>query len=251
MQVSAAEERMIIPFASSRTPAPFAPGRSYIQKMRRALPCAALMISLLTVDRLPAQSNPPSQSSTPSNTATREPWKISLTLYGYLPSDQDGYANPNVTADRGRLHLEARYNYEDLKTGSLWAGYNFHVGKTVVLNLTPMIGGVFGRTTGVAPGCQASLRYRKIELSISNEYVFNTSDKSESFYYSWPQLTYFPADWISLGLVAQRTKPFHTKLDTQRGFLVGLSHKKAEFTAYVFNVGWTEPSVVLEVGWTF
>ncbi|HMF90921.1 MAG TPA: hypothetical protein VKL40_09770 [Candidatus Angelobacter sp.] len=219
--------------------------------MIRASSCAVLVIFLLTVDRLPAQSKPPSPSPTPSQSATPKPWGISLTLYGYLPSDQDGYANPNVTADHGRLHLEARYNYEDLRTGSLWAGYNFHAGKTVELKLTPMIGGVFGRTQGIAPGCQASLRYRKVELSISNEYVFSTSEKAQSFYYSWPELTYSPVDWLSLGLAAQRTKPIHTKLDTQRGFVVGLSHKHAEFRAYVFNVGWTNPSLVLEVGWTF
>ena len=46
-------------------------------------------------------------------------------------------------------------------TGSLWAGYNFAVGKRLVLDVTPMIGGVFGRTTGIAPGCEASLSYKR------------------------------------------------------------------------------------------
>jgi len=219
--------------------------------MIRALSGAVLLISLLTVHQLSAQSKPPSPSPTPSPSATPEPWDISLTLYGYLPSDEDGYANPDVTADHGRLHLEARYNYEDVRTGSLWAGYNFHAGSKLALTVTPMIGCVFGRTQGIAPGCQASLSYRKLELSISNEYVFNTREKAGSFYYSWPQLTYSPVDWLSLGVVAQHTKQFQAKLDTQRGFLVGLSHKKAAFTAYVFNVGWADPIVVLEIGWTF
>jgi hypothetical protein len=55
-------------------------------------------------------------------------------------------------------------------------------------------------------------------------------------------------DWFRVGLVAQRTKAFHTSLDTQRGFLVGVSHKKWEFTTYIFNTGFTDPTVVLEVG---
>jgi hypothetical protein len=63
-----------------------------------------------------------------------------------------------------------------------------------------MIGGVFGRTTGIAPGCAASLTYRKVELSVSNEYVFDTRDKAGNFYYSWPQLTYYATDWLRLGL---------------------------------------------------
>ena len=58
--------------------------------------------------------------------------------------DGDSYADPYLTADHQWLHLEARYNYENLHTGSLWAGYNFTAGKTLQLAVTPMIGGVFG-----------------------------------------------------------------------------------------------------------
>jgi hypothetical protein len=169
---------------------------------------------------------------------------------GFIIPDQQSYANPDFTADRGWLHLEARYNSEDFRTGSAWIGYNFAAGKNLVLNVTPIIGGVFGRTNGVAPGCEASLTYKKLQVSISNEYVFATS-KSSSFYYNWPQVTYSPVDWLQLGLVAQRTKTYHTSLDTQRGFLVGVSHKSIEVTSYVFNAGWTDPTVVLELGFSF
>ncbi len=185
------------------------------------------------------------------NSSAKEPWAYNLTLDGYALPDQQGYASPTLTADRDWLHLEARYNYENLRTGSLWLGYNFGVGKNLVLNVTPMLGGVFGRTTGIAPGCEASLTYKKIELSLTNEYVFDTGDKSGNFYYSWPQLTYSPLDWLHVGLVAQRTKAYQTSLDTQRGFFFGVSHKQLEFTAYIFNVGWTDPTAVLEVGFSF
>ena len=62
------------------------------------------------------------------------------------------YVDPVFTADHEWLHLEARYNYENLHTGSVWVGYKFTAGKKLVLDVTPMIGGVFGRTTGIAPG---------------------------------------------------------------------------------------------------
>jgi hypothetical protein len=186
-----------------------------------------------------------------SSSTTKNPWAFNLTIYGYIIPNETSYANPIFTADRHGLHLEARYNDEDLRTGSLWAGYNFSAGKTLVLKVTPMIGGVFGRTTGIAPGCEASLTYKKVELSISNEYVFDTTNKSGSFYYSWPQITYSPVDWFRVGAVAQRTKAFQTSLDVQRGFLVGVSHKHVEFTTYIFNAGWTDPTVVLELGVSF
>ena len=183
--------------------------------------------------------------------AAQNPWSYSITLDGYIIPNETSYANPTFTADHEWLHLEARYNYENLRTGSLWAGYNFSAGKTLVLNITPMIGGVFGRTTGISPGLETSLTYKTVELSISNEYVFDTTNHSGNFYYSWPQLTYSPTGWIRVGLVAQRTKAFQTPLDVQRGFLLGVSHKKWQFTTYVFNLGFTSASVVLETGVSF
>jgi len=212
-------------------------------KLTRRL--TALWATLLLATAALAQT----AAAPPASTA--QPWAFNLTIDGYVLPDQDGYASPTFAADRDWLHLEARYNYENLRTGSLWFGYNFSAGKKVVLSVTPMIGGVFGRTTGVAPGCEASLSYKKIELSISNEFVIDTGDKAGNFYYSWPQLTYSPLEWLRLGLVAQRTKAYHDSLDTQRGFFVGISHKRIEFTTYIFNVGWTDPTAVLEVGFSF
>jgi hypothetical protein len=180
-----------------------------------------------------------------------EPWEYSLTVDGYLISGEDGYAQPTFTADRKWLHLEARYNYENFRTGSLWAGYNFSWGKTWQFAVTPMIGGVFGRTNGIAPGCETSLTWKKLELLLDNEYVFDTTSKSGNFYYAWPQLTITPVDWFKFGAVMQHTKTFQTTADIQRGFFVGFMHKKLEFTTYVFEPGSNSSTVVLEVGASF
>jgi len=215
---------------------------------RRAV--LALAFALLAVSQMLAQIAPGNPGTTPPPQGG-VPWEVSLVVYGYLRQDQDSYVDPTATVDHGWLHLEARYNYEDLRTGSLWIGYNFSAGKKWAFKITPMIGGVFGRTTGVAPGCTASLAYKRVTLSISNEYVFDTSSKAGSFYYSWPELSYSPVDWFRVGLAAQHTKAFQSKLEVQRGFLVGFSHKRAEFTAYVFNAGFGDPAVLLALGWNF
>lgn len=210
----------------------------------------AIAVVVLLSGSLFAQE-PASSAPAKSSDAAKGPWTYNLALDGYIIPNETSYANPTFTANRHWLHLEARYNYEDLRTGSLWAGYNFSAGQKLVLNITPMLGGVFGRTTGIAPGCEASLTYEKFQLSISNEYVFDTRDRSGNFYYSWPELTYSPTDWFRVGAVVQHTKAFQTKLDVQRGFLIGVSHKQVEFTTYIFDVGWTEPTVVLEIGVSF
>ena len=210
---------------------------------------AIAVTALLSVSVFAQES--PSSGPAKSADAPKNPWAYNLTVDGYIVPEDQSYVDPVLTADRNWLHLEARYNYENLRTGSLWVGYNFSAGKNVELSITPMIGGVFGRTNGVAPGFEASLAYRKFEFSISNEYIFDTDDRSTSFYYSWPQLTYSPFEWLRVGAVAQHTKTFHTAVNIQRGFLVGVSHKKWEITTYVFNPGFTDPTVVLEGGINF
>jgi hypothetical protein len=111
-----------------------------------------------------------------------------------------------------------------------------------------MIGGVFGNTTGVAPGYLAALTWKRLELSTEGEYVFDTRHREGNFFYSWMELSYSPVEWFRTGLVAQRTKAYQTGLDVQRGVFIGFSHKKVNFTTYVFNAGWTDPTIVLSLG---
>jgi hypothetical protein len=56
---------------------------------------------------------------------------------------------------------------------------------------------------------------------------------------------------VSHRAVAQHTKAYHTSLNIQRGFLVGVSIKKLEFTTYVFDPELANPTTVLEVGANF
>lgn len=221
--------------------------------MLRCLPQALLLACLLCV-RAQAQTSLKPQPHSPAQGATaaaNEPWEYSLTVDGYLIEGEDGYAQPTFTADHNWLHLEARYNYENFHTGSLWAGYNFAWGKNWQFSLTPMIGGIFGRTNGIAPGCEFSLEWKKLTFSLDNEYVFDTGAKTGNFYYAWPQLTYQPLKWLRVGGVAQHTKVFQTQFDVQRGFLVGVNYKALEFTTYVFNPGTGSSTTLLEAGVSF
>ena len=199
----------------------------------------------------PALAQGPAGPPNPVPDKSHESFQYSFTFDAYfVPNDVD-YGSPVFAADRKWLHLEARYNDEDLHTGSLWAGYNFSWGKKVQFAVTPMLGAVFGRINGFAPGCEASISFWKIEASITNEYVITPGHSANSFYYSWPEITYSPVGWLRIGAVGDHTKAFQTALDVQRGFLVGVSHKKWEATTYVFNPELTTPTVVLEFGIKF
>jgi hypothetical protein len=210
---------------------------------------ALAMVGLLTA-RVMAQGPPTSAPSDASKVAPN-PWAYALTTSGYVVPKGQSYVSPDFTADRNWLHLEARYNYEALETASLWAGYNFSVGKKLALQATPMVGAVFGDLNGIAPGCLFTLTYKRVQLYAANEYVFAFQNRNSNFFYTWNQLTYSPLKWLQVGLVSQRTRVYQTGLDVQRGVLAGVTYKKMTFTANVFNFGWTTPTEVLALGISF
>jgi len=191
-----------------------------------------------------ARAQTPAAAPVASAATDAEAWSFSAAAYTYLLPDDPDYLQPTFIADRNRLHLEARYNYEGKKTGSAWIGYNWTFGDKVTFELTPMLGGVFGDTSGIAPGYKASIAWRKLELNSESEYVFDSGGPSDNFFYTWSELAWSPADWVRLGVAVQRTKVYQTDFDIQRGFLVGVAWKKASFTTYVFNPA-ADPAVVL------
>ena len=76
----------------------------------------------------------------------------------------------------------------------------------------------------IARGYKGSLSWWKLELYSQGEYVFDTTDSSESSFYNWSELTLAPADWFRFGMVTQRTRLYQTDREIQRGFLVGFSY---------------------------
>ncbi|HSU54931.1 MAG TPA: hypothetical protein VLT36_12810, partial [Candidatus Dormibacteraeota bacterium] len=115
-----------------------------------------------------ARDSSPTNSSVPLDSQTAK-WDFGASINGYIVPDSRDYVQPTITADRDWLHVEARYNYEALDTGSAWLGYNFSGGSNWLWELTPMVGGVFGHTAGVGPGYKGSLSWWKLELYSEGE----------------------------------------------------------------------------------
>jgi hypothetical protein len=141
--------------------------------------------------------------------------------------------------------------YEDLDTGSLWAGYNVDGGSDLVYQLTPMLGVVFGHLNGIAPGYEVTLAYKRFVFSGQGEYVFDATTHSNDFFYAWTELSYRLIRHLRLGVAMQHTKDYQTQVDVQRGLLIGFSYGRFDFAAYVFNVDKPDPPVVLGIAATF
>jgi len=142
---------------------------------------------------------------------------------------------PIFTADKGKLHLEARYNYEDLKTVSAWVGYNISGGEEFEYLITPMVGGAAGRTNGIVTGLEFTFSFIGFELYSESEYLFDFESKENNFFYNWTDFTYSPLDWLWFGISGQLTKVYETELETDRGLLLGVAHQNFEFTGYYYK----------------
>jgi len=187
-------------------------------------------------------------TNVPLEGASETKWESSLSTYTYFGLQRRDYANPNFIADHDWLHVEARYNYEALKTGSVWLGYNFSTGKKLELEFTPMVGGVFGDITGVAPGYTIVVRYRTIELSTQGEYFFDAARSSNNFFYSWSELRTSPVKWLKVGAVVERTQASGVTSDVRRGPLIGFKYKKkADVSIYWLSPGSHEATFVFAV----
>jgi hypothetical protein len=207
-------------------------------------------VSILAVFvALAAGAQEPSTPTPPEPTDSG--WDFSLSAYGYFVPDDSNYVQPTLTADRRRLHLELRYNYEDLDTGSAWVGYNCTAGEQFSLTFTPMLGVVLGDTTGIAPGYHFSLDCRMLEVYTEGEYVLDRDERTDSFFYSWSELTFSPPGWLRAGMVVQRTRAYEGDRMIQRGLLVGVRSKRLAITAHVFNPDDSDPLYVLAASLEF
>jgi hypothetical protein len=209
---------------------------------------AAAMASVVSVSLGGTETN--ARPAGAEETAEGE-WKCSLSTSTYLVQNGRDYVNPNLVADRGWLHLEARYNYEAIKTGSLWLGYNFSFGKKLALEATPMFGGVFGDITGIAPGYTISISYEPIEFFTQGEYFFDAGNRSGDFFYSWSELSCAPVTWFRAGIVVERTKAFGSTSDIRPGPLVGFKYKKVDFTTYWLSPGSRDAAFIFTVALNF
>ena len=178
-------------------------------------------------------------------------WEVEASLYAYFPPDDTKYGQPTVAADHGALHLQVRYNYEDLKTGSFWVGWNFGFGDELRLDATLMAGGVVGdEIKGAAPGYRLTVAWKSLELYSEGEYVVDVNHSDNDFLYNWAQLGFSPLEWLSVGIASQRTRTYQTGLDIQRGPYVSFSMHAVTASVYVFNPDRT-PTVVAALAASF
>lgn len=190
---------------------------------------------LIAASALITSQDPAATSPAPAGPDT---WEFAGSLfYSRPPGDVSDRLTGVLYADRGQLHLEARYNYEDLETASVFVGWKLPIEGEISGGVTPMLGGVFGDTDGVAPAAEASLAWRRLAWYVEAEYVLDAHDSDDDFFYSWSTLTYGITDSLRAGLVMERSKLVDTAREVQPGLAVEFKMRHTGVSLYAYDLG--------------
>lgn len=177
-----------------------------------------------------APTEPPAAAAEPT-------WNFSLTAYPTQVRGGDSFTSVVGIAERGPLHLEARYNYEAVGASSAFVGWNFSGGETLTWKLTPMLGGGWGDIHAVIPAVEAAVAWRALDFYVEAEYVHDKNEHSDSYTYAWSELGLRPVEWLRFGIAAQRTRLYGGERDFQRGPFAQVTVKHVTLGVFCFNPG--------------
>lgn len=132
-------------------------------------------------------------------------------------------------------YAEARYNYEDAETFSLYLGKAITGGKNLNYSIIPMLGGSVGRFQGVSTGLNVDLDYNKFFFSSQSQFSRSTSQHGEYFLYSWSEIGYQGLKWLYAGLSVQHTHDRFSGNTVQPGMMVGFTFNRFTIPVYTFD----------------
>jgi hypothetical protein len=190
---------------------------------------------------------PGRRASAPS----KEPWEFAVTAYPTQVRGGDDTTSAIAVADRGPLHLEARYGYEMKDSRSAFAGWTFSGGEALAWEFTPLVGAGWGPVRAFIPGFEASLAWGKFDVYVEAEFVRDRGEKTDSYNYAWSELGYRPLEWLRVGAVGQRTRAYGGDREFQRGPFVQVTVGPATIGGFWFNPGASDQVFVGSVGVSF
>ena len=206
---------------------------------------------LASIAAVPAIGDEAAAPGRRASRPSKEPWEFALTAYPTQVRGGDDTTSAIAVADRGPLHLEARYGYEAKDSRSAFVGWTFSGGETLTWELTPLVGGGWGPVRAFIPGFEASLAWGKLDFYVEAEFVRDRGEKSDSYNYAWSELGYRPLEWLRVGAVGQRTRAYGGDREFQRGPFVQVTVGPATIGGFWFNPGSNDQVFVGSIGVTF
>jgi hypothetical protein len=176
--------------------------------------------------------------------------KLSFEQYSFMGGGQPGLVAPVAHYEnKQQWYAEARYNYEDTHTFSLYAGHTFSGEHNFSWSVTPMIGGMAGKLTGGSVGLNSACSFKKFSFSSQAQYSISAETRYDNFFYNWSELYYQPLGWMYTGIAVQHTRIYATNALVDPGILLGFSFNQWSFPLYSFNPFANNRYFVAGVNW--
>jgi hypothetical protein len=202
--------------------------------MKAAVIAVAALAAVIATTALAGEDERSGRRASPP---AKPSWEFALSAYPTVVRGGENYTSAIATADRGPLHLEARYNYESIGARSAFVGWTFSGGEAVTWELTPLLGGAWGTTQAFVPGLEATVAWGPLDFYVEAEYVHASNERTDSYTYAWSELGFRPAEWLRLGIAGQRTRLYGGDRDIQRGPFAQVTWHRVTIGGYWFNPG--------------
>jgi hypothetical protein len=129
---------------------------------------------------------------------------------------------------------ELRYNYEDVRTISLFGGRTISGGKSVSYTLTPMFGVSAGQFTGLTSALNIDVEWRDFYVSVESQYSKTLKKDQADFFFNWSELGYSISEHVFTGLAVQYTREQDATY-TEPGVFAGFSFGNVSIPFYAFS----------------
>jgi len=216
--------------------------------MKAALRAIAVLAAMVTMTAYAGEDD---HGGRRASLPEKPSWEFALTAYPTIVRGGENYTSAIAAADRGPLHLEARYNYESVGARSAFVGWTFAGGEAITWELTPLVGGAWGTTQAFVPGFEASAAWKQLDFYVEAEYVRDNHARADSYFYAWSELGFRPVEWQRIGIAGQRTNIYGGGRDIQRGPFAQLTWERVTIGGYWFNPGSSNQIFVGSIGATF
>ena len=169
----------------------------------------------------------------PFNSFSQSKWV--LENYNYFGQPGPGAVVPMIHFEtKKNWYAELRYNYEEDKTISFFAGKCFKGGNSFEYSLTPLAGFSAGNFTGVSAGINADAEWKNFYFSSQTQYSAGTKKGMSNFFFTWSEMGYNISNHFFGGIALQYTGTAAGN-NMEPGFVGGFSFNDFSFPVYVFS----------------
>ena len=158
---------------------------------------------------------------------------------------------PQIWTQYKKIYFEARYNYEDIRTFSLYSGFPLIYDNDAEIEFVPLVGAVFGQVNGISPGFNLNASYRGFNLFTQLQYTFDLWDKDNSFFLDWSTASIDLTGQLAAGVGLQVYKPVNETAEILFGPLLRFSFGSFSTELILYNLVDDIPKIALGISYSF